>query len=617
MIDLPLFFEYIKPDVYELVFFFNPSAVTDFTKNFADWSRQVKRLCLNISDNKNAVWELAVKYGGSGAPHRVYGWLAAGIFYEFFEHLNRDLSYEELRDHIPKLLNEAAALIDEKFAWDEQHEEEKAIILNLIEKRLNATLMTLRPTPFPEVPGELDKYRRAIIGFSLKMERVLKRAAKAARFKVTVLITGETGVGKELIAALIHQMSPRAQRPFVAINCAAISPYLFEAELFGHQKGAFTGAVTLKKGMVEAAHKGTLFLDEIGDLSPDHQSKILRFLQEEEFQRVGSTETAHADVRIIAATNRDLKEDIRTGRFREDLYYRLSTVSIHVPPLRERPGDIPELVEHVLKTFCQAESIPVRTVTPDAMAFLRKYHWPGNVRELKNVIEEAAVMCESATIGVADIPSHLLGSHQIGSYSVKAAETYLNMFTLGGEGESRFLDIRGLAQTIKTTLFPLLKKSFFRAAVEFLIQSKGLSFRFKELVEFFAQRNIGTQQSRLKLAQQALAECGLVYDNGGKTKQHRLRIAARFLISPFNQILSALDKALLEEGFAPQDRFLFEDFVLQHGGQAFPAEGLNKYIGSKTWDLEAAIKKNSLFSIHLISRTTASIPVGCFNGTMM
>jgi DNA-binding NtrC family response regulator len=610
MIDLSLFFDYIKFDVYELVSFFSPSTAADFGKNFADWSRQIRRLRLNISENRDGVWDLAVKYGGSGAPHRVYGWLAAGIFYEYFEHLGKDLSYEELRDHIPRLLKDAALLIDEKFLWDERHEEEKAVILTLIERRLTAMLTALRPSPLPEIPEGLEKYRRAIIGSSLKMERVLRRAAKAAPFKVNVLITGETGVGKELIAALIHQMSPRAQKPFVAVNCAAISPYLFEAELFGHQKGAFTGAVTLKRGMVEAAHRGTLFLDEIGDLSLDHQSKILRFLQEGEFQRVGGTETARADVRIIAATHRNLREDIRAGRFREDLYYRLATVSLHVPPLRERPGDIPELVEHMLKNFCRAESIHGRRVTPEAMACLRKYSWPGNVRELKNVIEEAAVMCDPPSIGVSDLPSHVLGSSQTGAYSVEAAEAYLNMFTLGYEGESHFLDIKGLARTIKTTLSPLLKKSFFRAAVEFLMQSRGLSFRLKELVEFFAQRNIGTQQSRVKLAQQALVECGLVYDNGGRTKKHRLRISTRFLLSPFNKMVSKLDKALLEEGFAPNDRFLFEDFVLQHGGQAFSAESLKRYIGSRTWDIESAVKKNSLFLIHPILRTIASILVG-------
>jgi DNA-binding NtrC family response regulator len=610
MLHPSAFISQVKCEVFDIICEFNPLGTKEFERKFAHWVREVKRLQPQISEQSDRFWDLAVKYGGSGAPHRVYGWLAAGIFHEYSEHIDEDASYEELQAHMQRLLDNAGRLIDEKFVWDERHEEEKTIILGLLEKRLKVFLDTLRPTSAPDISGEWQKYRKAIIGSSRKLEKVLKRAAKAARFGVSVLIAGETGVGKELIAAFIHQMSPRARRPFVAVNCAAISPYLFEAELFGYQKGAFTGAVAQKKGLVEAAHAGTLFLDEIGDLSLDHQSKILRFLQEGQFQRVGSLGTARSDVRIIAATNRDLKEAVREGRFREDLYYRLATVSIHVPPLRERPGDVEELVEHFLKAFSRAESIPVRSATAEAMAYLRKYPWPGNVRELKNVIEEALVMCETTAIGVADLHPYILGPHGTRAHSGEASEAYLKMLAPAGEDDSRFLDIKSLLQTVRTNLIPLLKKLFFRVVIEFLIRSRGLSFRFKDLVDFLSERNIGTPQSRLKLAQQALAECSLVQDNGGKTKQHRLRLTARFLVPPFNQTLPALDKALIEEGMAPHHRFLFEDFVMNHGEWAFSAEELEEYIGTGTWDFAAAVKKKLLCLIHATCHTTVFIPVG-------
>jgi formate hydrogenlyase transcriptional activator len=213
----------------------------------------------------------------------------------------------------------------------------------------------------------------------------------------TVLICGETGTGKELIARAIHNISSRSNRPFVKVNCAAIPSGLLESELFGHEKGAFTGAVTQKIGRFELAHEGTLFLDEVGDLPLELQPKLLRVLQEQEFERLGSTRTTRVDVRIVTATNRDLAQMTGAKQFREDLYFRLNVFPIRLPSLRERPGDIPLLVRHYVDKYSQRMNKRVKTIPPEAMPALCSYSWPGNVRELQNVIERSVVLCDGDT----------------------------------------------------------------------------------------------------------------------------------------------------------------------------------------------------------------------------
>jgi len=237
-----------------------------------------------------------------------------------------------------------------------------------------------------------------IIGNSAPMQEVYKTIGRVARSDATVLITGETGTGKELVATVLHRNSSYAGGPLVKVNCAALPETLLESELFGHEKGAFTGALNQRKGRFEMAHKGTIFLDEIGEMSLSTQKKLLRVLQEREFERVGGTVSVKVDTRVIAATNKNLAQEVRENRFREDLYYRLNVITIYLPPLRERLDDIPMLVEHFLhKHRYTAGSGPAK-ITPGAMRMLQEYDWPGNVRELENLIERAVVLAQGSVI---------------------------------------------------------------------------------------------------------------------------------------------------------------------------------------------------------------------------
>ena len=244
----------------------------------------------------------------------------------------------------------------------------------------------------------------SILGHHPLMEELFRVIRKVAPSQTTVLITGESGTGKELVARAIHAESPRRDRPFRALNCAAIPETLIESELFGHEKGAFTGAQTRQIGLFETVDQGTLFLDEIGDLSLALQAKLLRVLQEKEIRRIGGREDIKVDVRMVAATNRKLAAAIKQGTFREDLFYRLNVVSIHLPPLRERATDIPELVEHFLKKYAAASGKTIKGLTPQGLRVLMEYHWPGNVRELESVIERAVLLCESDRIDIEDFP---------------------------------------------------------------------------------------------------------------------------------------------------------------------------------------------------------------------
>jgi len=246
--------------------------------------------------------------------------------------------------------------------------------------------------------------KHSITGNSPPIQALKKQIAVAAPTNAWVLITGENGTGKELVARTIHQMSHRADKPLIDVNCAAIPDELIESELFGHEKGAFTGATTKKRGKFEIANGGTIFLDEIGDMSLKTQAKILRILQEQKFERVGGTRTLTVDVRVIAASNKDLEEEIEKGTFRDDLYYRLNVIPIEVPPLRNRTDDIPLLVQTFLKGFYKEGCGNLKTMKPGAIEHLSAYRWPGNVRELKNLVERLAIMTESEVIDEQDIP---------------------------------------------------------------------------------------------------------------------------------------------------------------------------------------------------------------------
>jgi DNA-binding NtrC family response regulator len=244
-----------------------------------------------------------------------------------------------------------------------------------------------------------------IVGDSPAMQQVYKIVEQVAPSRATVLITGESGTGKELVASALHHNSARASGPFIKLHCAALAETLLESELFGHERGAFTGAVARRDGRFQLADGGTLFLDEIGEISPALQVKLLRFLQEREFERVGGTQTIKVDVRLIAATNRDLAAEVRAGRFREDLYYRLNVVSIAMPALREHASDIPLLAHHFLRGYARDNDKPVKAFTPAALAALQAYEWPGNVRELENAIERAVVLARDEEIGVDQLPA--------------------------------------------------------------------------------------------------------------------------------------------------------------------------------------------------------------------
>jgi DNA-binding NtrC family response regulator len=277
--------------------------------------------------------------------------------------------------------------------------EELSLVLRreLERKRLRAEAGQLRE--------RLSERRRIhnIIGVSQPMQHVFDIVLQVAPSRASVLITGESGTGKELIAAAIHEHSSRAKGPFVKLHCAALAESLLESELFGHERGAFTGAVGRREGRFEQADGGTIFLDEIGEISQATQVKLLRFLQEHEFERVGGNTTIKVDVRIVAATNRNLMQRVREGLFREDLYYRLNVVSIEMPSLRQRPSDIPLLASHFLQKYARENGKTLDGFSDDALAQLANYEWPGNVRELENAIERAVVVCKKGRVGVEDL----------------------------------------------------------------------------------------------------------------------------------------------------------------------------------------------------------------------
>jgi DNA-binding NtrC family response regulator len=294
-----------------------------------------------------------------------------------------------------------------------------------------------------------------VLGESGAMASVLATVERIAAADANVLIEGESGTGKGLIAQTIHQRSPRSQGPFLAINCSGFQDQLLESELFGHEKGAFTGAVGLKQGLFEVAERGTLFLDEVAEMSPAMQAKLLQVLDSREFRRVGGTRLHRADVRVVAATNKSMQGEVDSGRFREDLYYRLNVVNILVPPLRERREDIPILVEYFLTRFQASEGVR-KTLSPDALQSLVEYPWPGNVRELSNIIERLVILTQGEVIGSDALPANIRSPRasareaQSGALSLAEMERLHIARVLRDTGWKKMLAARLLAIDLKT-----------------------------------------------------------------------------------------------------------------------------------------------------------------------
>ena len=329
--------------------------------------------------------------------------------------------------------------------------------LSLLAKRaLSNRELVLQHRNLKEEVERLKSRRTAgaIIGKSTQMQKIMQMVEQVAATKASVLITGESGVGKELVADAVHNLSNRSENPYIKVHCAALAESLLESELFGHEKGAFTGAVSMKRGRFELAHTGTIFLDEIGEINQQVQIKILRVLQDKKFERVGGEHTQEVDVRVVSATNRDLKSEIEEGRFREDLFYRLNVVNIHVPPLRDRKEDIPLLISAFLQEFSEENQKNIEGIDPRARLALYNYHWPGNIRELRNCIESAVVMSKGNIISYDDLPPTVTSGSdtdyikiEVGS-SMEDAEREMIRATLHRENgnKSRTADVLGIGR---------------------------------------------------------------------------------------------------------------------------------------------------------------------------
>jgi len=323
---------------------------------------------------------------------------------------------------------------------------QKPVDLSVLEQRLERAVQMVRMERENEtLKAQLDRRYglETMIGESSAMQEVFDIIRQAAPTTATVLIQGESGTGKELAARAIHQLSPRAKGPFIAVHCAALAPTLLESELFGHEKGAFTGATERRIGRFEMADGGTLFLDEVSEIDPAIQTKLLRVLEERRFERVGGRQTIEVDIRLVAATNRDLKALVEAGTFRRDLFFRLDVVTLTMPPLRKRKEDIPLLVQAMLREFSEKHGKPVRELTPEAMEILMRYDWPGNVRELRNTIERMVVLARDSRLTVRDIPAAIRSAVTAPSVAEGLATTSL---------------IRPLEETEKQIILAALKK---------------------------------------------------------------------------------------------------------------------------------------------------------------
>ena len=313
---------------------------------------------------------------------------------------------------------------------------------------------------------EVESRRIEIITENPAMKDLLQLAQRAAGSNSTILLLGESGAGKEVVARMVHQWSPRASHPFIVVNCVAIPEQLLESELFGHERGAFTGAHQLKKGRFEVADRGTVFLDEIGEIPPSIQAKLLRVLQDHEFERVGSTRSMKTDIRVIAATNSDLERAVKEGRFREDLYYRLNVVCLQLPPLRERKEDVPVLIAYFIGKYSAELKKPQKRLSPEALDRLSSYHWPGNVRELENVIERAMVLSGSNQIGQEDLPLQIISGPRRDSFSGKRFHEAVREFKRwiiydalkqSQSNQTRAAELLGLQRTYLAKLLRLLE----------------------------------------------------------------------------------------------------------------------------------------------------------------
>ncbi len=323
-------------------------------------------------------------------------------------------------------------------------------LLGMLEKAVTASKLMTEPVQFG---ATAPSARYAIVGQGRAMRSIYKEIGRVASKPVSVLIRGETGTGKELIARALYQHSDRAQAPFVAINCAAIPETLLESELFGHERNAFTGAAARRIGRFEQANSGTIFLDEIGDMTPATQVKLMRVLQEKNLQRLGGKETIPLDVRVIAATHRDLETAIKQKHFREDLYYRLNVVVIHLPPLRERKEDIPDLVGFFLQKYAAESGVENPSIHPDAVEFLQGQAWPGNVRELENVMRKVLLLAQSYTISIEHIRAALARAVPSAGLGEKSIQKYVDELIAAAE-RGELVDARArLQETVERALF--------------------------------------------------------------------------------------------------------------------------------------------------------------------
>ncbi len=349
-----------------------------------------------------------------------------------------------------------------------------------VTRRLRASAVMAETPPEDDLEGE------AILGSCPAMCEVYKSVGRVAAQDVPVLITGETGTGKELVARAIYQHGPRAKAPFLAINCAAIPESLLESELFGHEKGAFTGADRRRIGKFEQCHGGTLFLDEIGDMPPATQAKMLRVLQEQTFERVGGNETIRTNVRLIAATHRDLKAWSEEGKFRPDLYYRLGVFTIHLPPLRERSDDQPLLVQHYVQRFNRELGRDVRQVAPETMTRLRGYSWPGNIRELQSVLKQALLQAKGAVLLPAFLPAPVGASGGVALAPTTAAEPGVEMFEIRQRIDSDVRDLhaethRQVDRLLLARVLEHTRGNFQQAALLLGIARQTLRMKLRDL----------------------------------------------------------------------------------------------------------------------------------------
>ncbi|MBN2289018.1 MAG: sigma-54-dependent Fis family transcriptional regulator [Candidatus Glassbacteria bacterium] len=334
-----------------------------------------------------------------------------------------------------------------------------------LERALERRQLVVENRMLRESLGERQSFEE-IISVSDAMESVLNMASRVARVDSPVLITGESGTGKEMVAKTIHQASVRRDQPFVAVNCAALNQNLIESELFGHEKGAFTGAIRQRQGKLESADRGTLFLDELGEISPEIQVKLLRFLQEHSFERVGSDQVQQADVRLIAATNRDLEAAIRQGDFREDFYYRINVVNIQIPPLRSRREDIRPLIDFFLQR--NRERLGPKTFSRQALDSLLRYDFPGNIRELQNVVERAMVLARNEVVDLADLPPSVTARQ----------DNFPGVREIGG---SLTEEIENLERRMITAALESCDKVQVRAAEKLGITERNLRYKMKKL----------------------------------------------------------------------------------------------------------------------------------------